>query len=84
MKRRSFKRSCRGFVFQIEPLSGLLDGGTMVTISGSNLGQKAEDILQSVSVAGVPCTVIPDLYEVSSRYTPAHILFIFPIIGLFY
>uniref|UniRef100_A0A7N6A9K9 Plexin-B1 n=1 Tax=Anabas testudineus TaxID=64144 RepID=A0A7N6A9K9_ANATE len=55
----------------IEPLSGLLEGGTMVTISGSNLGQKAEDILHSVSVAGVPCTVIPSLYEVSSRYTSA-------------
>uniref|UniRef100_A0A4W6EFP8 Plexin b1b n=1 Tax=Lates calcarifer TaxID=8187 RepID=A0A4W6EFP8_LATCA len=40
---------------------------TMVTISGSNLGQKAEDILDSVSVAGVACTVIPHLYEVSSR-----------------
>ncbi|XP_034725018.1 plexin-B1 isoform X2 [Etheostoma cragini] len=51
----------------IEPLSGLLEGGTMVTISGSNLGQKAEDILYSVSVAGIPCTVIPSLYEVSSR-----------------
>lgn len=55
---------------QIEPLSGLLEGGTMVTISGSNLGQKSEDILHSVSVAGVPCTVIPSLYEVSSRYRP--------------
>uniref|UniRef100_A0A7N9B1Q3 Plexin-B1 n=1 Tax=Mastacembelus armatus TaxID=205130 RepID=A0A7N9B1Q3_9TELE len=53
----------------IEPLSGLLEGGTLVTISGSNLGQKAEDILHSVSVAGVACIVIPSLYEVSSRYT---------------
>lgn len=53
---------------QIEPLSGLLEGGTMVTISGSNLGQKAEDILNSVMVARVPCVVIPLLYEVSSRY----------------
>ncbi|XP_062250471.1 plexin-B1 [Platichthys flesus] len=51
----------------IEPLSGLLEGGTKVTISGSNLGQKAEDILDSVLVAGVACTVIPSLYEVSSR-----------------
>lgn len=59
------------FLFtQIEPLSGLLEGGTTVTISGSNLGQKATDILHSVSVAGVPCTVIPSLYEVSSRYRP--------------
>uniref|UniRef100_UPI003AABC8E3 plexin-B1 n=1 Tax=Centroberyx gerrardi TaxID=166262 RepID=UPI003AABC8E3 len=54
-------------IHTIEPLSGLLEGGTVVTISGSNLGQKAEDILHSVTVAGVPCTVIPGLYEVSSR-----------------
>ena len=42
----------------------------MVTISGSNLGQKADDILESVTVAGVACTVIPQLYEISSRYCP--------------
>ncbi|KAG7229487.1 hypothetical protein INR49_031908 [Caranx melampygus] len=54
-------------IHSIEPLSSLLEGGTMVTISGSNLGQKAEDILDSVSVAEIPCTVIPSLYEVSSR-----------------
>ncbi|XP_074539567.1 plexin-B1 isoform X2 [Halichoeres trimaculatus] len=54
-------------IHSIEPLSGLLDGGTPLTISGSNLGQKAEDIINSVSVAGIPCTVIPSLYEVSSR-----------------
>lgn len=38
-----------------------------MTISGSNLGQKAEDIVHSVTVAGVPCAVLLDLYEVSSR-----------------
>ncbi|CDQ60089.1 unnamed protein product [Oncorhynchus mykiss] len=54
-------------IHAIKPLSGLVEGGTMVTISGSNLGQKAEDILHSVSVAGVSCSVIPHLYEVSSR-----------------
>ncbi|XP_077567902.1 plexin-B1 isoform X3 [Stigmatopora nigra] len=54
-------------IHSIEPLSGLLEGGTLVTITGSNLGQKAEDILNSVSVAGVPCPVIRSLYEVSSR-----------------
>uniref|UniRef100_A0A8D3EDG4 Plexin-B1 n=1 Tax=Scophthalmus maximus TaxID=52904 RepID=A0A8D3EDG4_SCOMX len=54
-------------IHSIEPLSSLLEGGTMVTISGSNLGQKTEDILDSVSVAGVACNVIPNLYEVSSR-----------------
>ncbi|XP_056157329.1 plexin-B1 [Lampris incognitus] len=54
-------------IHTIEPLSGLLEGGTMLTISGSNLGQKAEDILHSVTVAGVPCSVISSLYEISSR-----------------
>ncbi|XP_077428958.1 plexin-B1 isoform X1 [Vanacampus margaritifer] len=54
-------------IHSIEPLSGLLEGGTIVTITGSNLGQKAEDIFNSVSVAGVPCKVITSLYEVSSR-----------------
>uniref|UniRef100_A0A8C7K7D9 Plexin-B1 n=1 Tax=Oncorhynchus kisutch TaxID=8019 RepID=A0A8C7K7D9_ONCKI len=54
-------------IHAIEPLSGLVEGGTVLTISGSNLGQKAEDILHSVTVAGVSCSVIPHLYEVSSR-----------------
>uniref|UniRef100_A0A673L905 Plexin-B1 n=1 Tax=Sinocyclocheilus rhinocerous TaxID=307959 RepID=A0A673L905_9TELE len=48
------------------PLSGPVEGGTVLTVSGSNLGQRAEDIQHSVTVAGVPCTVIPDRYEVSS------------------
>ncbi|XP_061583993.1 plexin-B1-like isoform X2 [Cololabis saira] len=54
-------------IHAIEPLSGILEGGTMLTISGSNLGQKSADILHSVTVAGVPCSVLPELYEVSSR-----------------
>uniref|UniRef100_A0A4W5PC85 Plexin-B1 n=1 Tax=Hucho hucho TaxID=62062 RepID=A0A4W5PC85_9TELE len=54
-------------IHAIEPLSGLVEGGTALTISGSNLGQKAEDILHSVTVVGVSCSVIPHLYEVSSR-----------------
>uniref|UniRef100_A0A3Q2EE70 Plexin-B1 n=1 Tax=Cyprinodon variegatus TaxID=28743 RepID=A0A3Q2EE70_CYPVA len=53
-------------ILSVQPLSGLLEGGTLVTISGSNLGQKAEDILHSVTVAGEPCIVIPEQYEVSS------------------
>ncbi|KAI1890455.1 hypothetical protein AGOR_G00153880 [Albula goreensis] len=51
----------------IEPLSGLVEGGTVITISGSNLGQKAQDIQDSVTVAGVPCSVLPSQYEISSR-----------------
>ncbi|KAJ3602767.1 hypothetical protein NHX12_030515, partial [Muraenolepis orangiensis] len=54
-------------IHHIEPLSGLLEGGTQLTIWGSNLGQKAEDILHSVTVARVPCSVIPSLYQVSTR-----------------
>ncbi|XP_076840019.1 LOW QUALITY PROTEIN: plexin-B1 [Brachyhypopomus gauderio] len=50
----------------IEPLSGPVEGGTLITISGSNLGQRAEDIQNSVTVAGTPCTVIPGRYEISS------------------
>uniref|UniRef100_A0A8B9LVK9 Sema domain-containing protein n=1 Tax=Astyanax mexicanus TaxID=7994 RepID=A0A8B9LVK9_ASTMX len=45
----------------IEPLSGLVEGGTTLTISGSNLGQKAQDILRSVTVAGLSCSVVPHL-----------------------
>uniref|UniRef100_A0A4W4HQZ0 Plexin-B1 n=1 Tax=Electrophorus electricus TaxID=8005 RepID=A0A4W4HQZ0_ELEEL len=53
----------------IEPLSGPVEGGTLITISGSNLGQRTEDIQHSVTVAGAPCTVLPSRYEISSRYT---------------
>ncbi|KAK1801501.1 hypothetical protein P4O66_004563 [Electrophorus voltai] len=50
----------------IEPLSGPVEGGTLITISGSNLGQRTEDIQHSVTVAGAPCTVLPSRYEISS------------------
>ncbi|KAG7252053.1 hypothetical protein CRUP_020787, partial [Coryphaenoides rupestris] len=50
----------------IDPVSGPLEGGTVVTISGSNLGQRPEDVQDSVSVAGVPCHVIPSRYETTS------------------
>ncbi|XP_051948044.1 plexin-B1 [Xyrauchen texanus] len=53
-------------IHTIEPLSGPVEGGTVVTVSGSNLGQRAEDIQHSVTIGGIPCTVIPDRYEVSS------------------
>ncbi|TMS15734.1 Plexin-B1, partial [Larimichthys crocea] len=51
----------------LDPVSGPVEGGTVVTISGSNLGQRAEDIQNSVTVAGVTCNVIHSRYEVSSR-----------------
>ncbi|XP_053354190.1 plexin-B1 isoform X1 [Clarias gariepinus] len=54
-------------IHSFEPQTGLKEGGTILNITGSNLGQKANDILQSVTVAGISCTVIPELYEISSR-----------------
>ncbi|KAK7884780.1 hypothetical protein WMY93_027903 [Mugilogobius chulae] len=62
------KHSCPAPVIHfVDPVSGPVEGGTLVTISGSNLGQRAEDIQNSVTVAGVACHVIHTRYEVSSR-----------------
>ncbi|KAJ0064660.1 hypothetical protein NL108_011519, partial [Boleophthalmus pectinirostris] len=62
------KHSCPAPVIHfVDPVSGPVEGGTVVTISGSNLGQRAEDIESSVTVAGVTCHVIHSRYEVSSR-----------------
>ncbi|XP_063319525.1 plexin-B1 isoform X1 [Pelmatolapia mariae] len=62
------KQTCPAPVIHfLDPESGPVEGGTVVTISGSNLGQRAEDIQGSVTVAGVPCNVIHSRYEVSSR-----------------
>uniref|UniRef100_A0A3Q2QX74 Plexin-B1 n=1 Tax=Fundulus heteroclitus TaxID=8078 RepID=A0A3Q2QX74_FUNHE len=62
------KHTCPAPVIDsLVPESGPIEGGTVVTISGSNLGQRAEDIDSSVTVAGVSCSVIHSRYEVSSR-----------------
>ncbi|KAK2851043.1 hypothetical protein Q5P01_007319 [Channa striata] len=62
------KHTCPAPVIHfLDPVSGPVEGGTVVTISGSNLGQRADDIQNSVTVAGVPCSVIHSRYEVSSR-----------------
>ncbi|KAG8436014.1 hypothetical protein GDO86_007202 [Hymenochirus boettgeri] len=50
----------------IEPLSGAIEGGTKITITGSNLGQKLEDIVDTVTVAGIQCQVDLLRYEISS------------------
>ncbi|XP_041428406.1 plexin-B3-like isoform X2 [Xenopus laevis] len=47
------------------PLTGIIEGGTTLAITGANMGQKAEDV--SVKVAGHPCTLLPDLYITSNR-----------------
>ncbi|XP_073500882.1 plexin-B1 isoform X1 [Phyllobates terribilis] len=53
-------------IHSIEPLSGPVDGGMRITITGSNLGQKLEDIVDRVSVANIPCKVDVMKYEISS------------------
>ncbi|CAN9515862.1 unnamed protein product [Ophioblennius macclurei] len=66
--RDEIKHTCPAPVIHfLDPVSGPVEGGTVVTISGSNLGQRAEDIQSWVSVAGVPCSVIHSRYEISSR-----------------
>lgn len=51
--------------FQIHPLSGPLEGGTLVTIEGSNLGSSEEEIQDKVTIGGIPC--IPVEYSISVR-----------------
>ncbi|XP_004368544.1 plexin-B1 [Trichechus manatus latirostris] len=53
-------------IHSVEPLTGPVDGGTRVTIRGSNLGQHVQDVQDTVRVAGVPCAVDIQEYEVSS------------------
>ena len=43
-------------VFQFEPKAGPTRGGTMITINGSNLGARRQDII-NVMIGGVPCIV---------------------------
>lgn len=49
----------------IHPISGPVEGGTLVTIEGSNLGASLEEIKDRLSIGGVPCTPIE--YNVSIR-----------------
>lgn len=52
---------------QVEPLTGPLEGGILLTIQGSNLGQSFQDIQAGVTVAGVPCRPLPEAYRISTR-----------------
>uniref|UniRef100_A0A8C3D511 Plexin-B1 n=1 Tax=Cairina moschata TaxID=8855 RepID=A0A8C3D511_CAIMO len=52
-------------IHSVYPLSGPVEGGTRITITGSNLGQKHQDIAETVTVAGIPCAVDAQEYEIS-------------------
>ncbi|ROT66373.1 hypothetical protein C7M84_015602 [Penaeus vannamei] len=51
----------------IQPLAGPLEGGTLVTIEGSNLGLREEDVRDNVFIGDVPCRVHE--YHVSVKIT---------------
>ncbi|XP_004775430.1 plexin-B2 [Mustela putorius furo] len=53
-------------ITRIHPETGPLGGGIRVTILGSNLGVRAEDV-KTVSVAGRNCIFEPERYSVSTR-----------------
>uniref|UniRef100_A0A669NWW3 Plexin-B1 n=1 Tax=Phasianus colchicus TaxID=9054 RepID=A0A669NWW3_PHACC len=55
-------------IHSVYPLSGPVEGGTRITITGSNLGQKHQDIAETVTVAGIPCAVDAQEYEISRIY----------------
>lgn len=49
----------------IQPLSGPIEGGTLVTIQGSNLGTSEEEIRDNITIGGIPCSL--EEYSVSVR-----------------
>ncbi|TWW53818.1 Plexin-D1 Precursor [Takifugu flavidus] len=48
---------------KIFPLRGPVEGGTLLTVQGRNLGRRAEAV--KVSIGDVPCSLLPDRYTVS-------------------
>lgn len=53
-------------ITRIQPETGPLGGGILVTIHGSNLGVKADDV-KKITVAGQNCAFEPRGYSVSTR-----------------
>ncbi|KAM4882053.1 plexin-B2 [Thomomys bottae] len=53
-------------IAKIQPETGPLGGGIHVTILGSNLGVRAEDV-KRITVAGQNCVFEPEQYSVSTR-----------------
>uniref|UniRef100_A0A672ZW42 Plexin-B1 n=1 Tax=Sphaeramia orbicularis TaxID=375764 RepID=A0A672ZW42_9TELE len=54
-------------ITQVLPVSGPLEGGVLVTITGSNLGMRYQDVVGGVTVAGVQCEPQPEGYQISTR-----------------
>lgn len=49
----------------IKPLSGPIEGGTLITIEGSNLGIRQEDVRGKIRIGDVPCEL--ENYEISVK-----------------
>ncbi|XP_066499217.1 plexin-B3 [Hoplias malabaricus] len=54
-------------ITEVQPLTGPLEGGILLTILGSNLGQRYQDIQAGVTVAGVACRPLPEAYLISTQ-----------------
>ncbi|XP_060691778.1 plexin-D1 isoform X1 [Hemiscyllium ocellatum] len=54
-------------IHQIEPLTGPVDGGTLLTIRGQNLGRRFSDIESGVCIGEVACVPVQDSYIVSEQ-----------------
>uniref|UniRef100_F7GEJ6 Plexin-D1 n=1 Tax=Ornithorhynchus anatinus TaxID=9258 RepID=F7GEJ6_ORNAN len=52
---------------KIEPLNGPLNGGTLLTIRGRNLGRRFSDVAHAVRIGSVECEPLPDRYTVSEE-----------------
>ncbi|XP_075794852.1 plexin-D1 [Pelodiscus sinensis] len=50
---------------KIEPMSGPLEGGTLLTIRGRNLGRRFSDVVNAVKIGSVRCAPLWERYMVS-------------------
>lgn len=50
------------------PVAGPPEGGTRVTIYGTNLGLSFSDMEDNVQVAGVQCTPVEDGYIIAEQW----------------
>uniref|UniRef100_A0A8B9L9B5 Plexin B3 n=1 Tax=Astyanax mexicanus TaxID=7994 RepID=A0A8B9L9B5_ASTMX len=60
-------RPTQSSTYRVHPLTGPLEGGILLTIRGSNLGQHYQDIQAGVTVAGVTCRPLPEAYLISTQ-----------------
>ena len=70
----TYKDSCQHSSFvecpkpridMVKPLNGPVEGGTLVTIEGSNLGLKSEDVKEKIRIGNTTCHLVD--YEISVR-----------------